>query len=71
MDREMQWRHLREAERHIAQGQRNIADQEARIADLSHNGHDTELARRLLNSFREIQAQHIAHRDFIIQQIEQ
>jgi len=70
MDRGTQERHLLEAERHIAEGERHIADQEALILDLDAHGHDTALARKLLDSFRATQLQHIAHRDFIVREIE-
>jgi hypothetical protein len=61
MDREMQLRHLEQAERHIAQGERQIAEQEARIADLARRGSDTTDAQRLLNNFFATQMLHIAH----------
>lgn len=69
MDREIELRHLAEAERHVAQGERHIAEQEARIAELDRSGYDTTHARRLLENFRAIQDQHIWHRDFILQKL--
>jgi hypothetical protein len=44
----------------------HISDQELRIADLDLRGHDSALARSLLETFRLTQAQHVAHRDRIL-----
>lgn len=67
----MQLRHLEEAERHIAQGLRHIADQERLVADLERNRYDTAQARRLLENFHATQAQHVAHRDHVLRELEQ
>lgn len=67
----MQLRHLEEAERHIAQGLRHIADQERIVADLEQGGHDAVQARRLLENFHATQAQHVAHRDHMLRELEQ
>jgi hypothetical protein len=53
MNREMELRHFKEAERHVAKGDRYITEQEARIAELDREGHDTTEALRLLESFRD------------------
>ena len=66
MDRSMQLRHLAEAEQHIARGTQHISHQELRIAEFDVRGHDSTLARTLLETFRITQAQHIAHRDHIL-----
>ena len=66
MDRSIQLQHLAEAERHIARGDYHISEQELRIAEFDARGHDATLARALLETFRLTQAQHVAHRDFIL-----
>jgi hypothetical protein len=53
MDRALLLQHLAEAERHVAEGERHLAKQEALIAELSRGGHDTEEARRILDTLRE------------------
>jgi hypothetical protein len=65
----MQLQHLAEAEQHIARGAQHISDQELRIEDFDHCGHDSTLARSLLETFRLIQVQHIAHRDRILREL--
>ena len=47
--------HLAQAERHIAQGQVIIERQISLVAELARDGHDTEEARALLATFRQIQ----------------
>lgn len=64
-------RHLEQAERHTAQGARHIAEQEQRIAELRRDGHDIADAEDLLRLFREMQDQHVAHRDRILKKLEQ
>jgi hypothetical protein len=70
MNREMQVRHLEEAERHVVLGERHIADQERRVAELDRGGHDTTDARRLLDNFRTLQEQHIEHRNRLLRELE-
>ena len=65
----MQLRHSEEAERHVARGKRHIAEQEQRIAELDRDGHDTTQARRLLQNFRDLQVQHVEHRDHILREL--
>lgn len=71
MDRLKQLQHLAEAERNIAGGEHRISEQELRIADLDCRGHDTTLARSLLETFRITQAQHLALRDHILRELTQ
>jgi hypothetical protein len=66
----MQLRHLVEAEQHIAIGERHVADQERRVAELELHGYDTTAARSLLSAFRLSQAQHIAHRERILRELD-
>jgi hypothetical protein len=70
-ERSMQLRHLAEAERHIVQGQRHIAEQEERIARLARLGANTTEARKLLDNFYSVEAQHIQHRDRIWKELGQ
>jgi ferritin len=70
MKRDIQFAHLQEAERHVATGERHIVEQERRIADLDRDGHDTTQARALLETFRTLQAEHVAHRDHILRELE-
>ena len=70
MDHILQLQHLAEAEQHIVRGAQHVADQELRIADLDRGGHDSRLARSVLETFRLIYAQHIAHRDLIRRELE-
>ncbi len=67
----MQLQHLAEAERHVALGERHIADQERRVADLGRNGLDVTESRSLLDLFRDMQTQHVAHRDRILKELGQ
>lgn len=69
MDREMELRHLREAERHVVEGERRIAEQELRIKGIERGGHSTGLALELLKNFRAIQFEHVAHRDRILREL--
>src|SRR5262249_20644617 len=52
--------HLREAKRHVSLGEGGIARQQAVIDELERDGHDSELARQLLDTFEKLQAMHIA-----------
>jgi hypothetical protein len=63
MDMGMIRDHLALAERHVAQGRQHIAHQKQIIANLENGGHDTTEARKLLDTFRDIQKMHLADRD--------
>ena len=69
MDRSRQLQHLADAERHIADGARHIFEQELRLAFIERRGHDSKLARDLLETFRRMQVQHVAHRDVIVNEL--
>ena len=69
MDRSRQLQHLADAERHIADGDRHIFEQELRLAFIERRGHDSELAHALLETFRRMQVQHVAHRDLILSEL--
>lgn len=70
MNRAMQLKHLEEAERHVAEGERHIVEQEQRVATMDRNGHDARQARDLLDTLRAAQVQFVAHRDFILKELE-
>jgi hypothetical protein len=55
MNRQAMERHLAKAEEHIATGQRNIARQHKIIAELERDGHGTSTARKILQTFEELQ----------------
>ena len=69
MDRNAQLRHLAAAERHVQLGERCILDQERCIEELDLHGHDSNLARSVLETFRQTQAQHVGHRDQILKEL--
>jgi hypothetical protein len=54
-ERRMLMDHLAQAERHVAQGEAIIERQLSLVAELARDGHDTEEARALLTTFRQIQ----------------
>ncbi|WP_143199261.1 hypothetical protein [Bradyrhizobium sp. NAS80.1] len=63
MDRSRQLQHLEQAEHHLLRGEQNVSDQEQLIEVLERHGHDTALARALLETFLCTQTQFVAHRD--------
>lgn len=69
MDREMELAHLAQAEKAVIEGERHIQHQERVVAELDRDGHDTREALALLAAFRRIQAEHVAHRDFLLRKI--
>jgi hypothetical protein len=66
MDRSMELRHLAQAERHVKIGKKHIADQEKRVAMQQLYGRDATAFEELLETFRRMQDQHVAHRDRIL-----
>jgi hypothetical protein len=71
MDRSLELLHLAEAEKHVARGAKHIFDQELRVADIDDRGYDSALARDVLETFRLVQVQHLAHRDRILRVLNQ
>ena len=71
MDRAMQQARLAQVERHIASVRRYIERQEQIIADLERDGCDITIALDLLTTFRHMQDQNVAHRDRILEELEQ
>ena len=71
MDRETELAHLATAEKAVSDGERHIQHQEQIVAELDRDGHDTKEALALLATFRRIQTQHVAHRDFLLKKIQQ
>jgi len=70
MDREMTVAHLAVAKRNVAQGERHIEHQEQIVSDLDRHGHDTAEALALLETFRHSKAEHVAHRDFLLRELQ-
>jgi hypothetical protein len=70
MARSRQLQHLEQAEHHLLRGEQNISAQEQRIEDLEGQGHDTALARALLETFLCTQTQFVAHRDLILGELD-
>ena len=63
VDRAVTEQELAQVEAAVAQGRSHIERQLAIIADLERGGHTTAQAVSLLRTFREVQAEHEAHRD--------
>jgi hypothetical protein len=70
MDRETELAHLAIAEKAVADGERHIQLQEQRVAELDRD-HDTKRALATLATFRQMQAEHVAHRDLILKMLQQ
>jgi hypothetical protein len=70
MDRDMALEHLVQAERIIAEGERHIDHQERAVAELDRDGHDTQEALALLAMFRRTQAEHLAHRNLLLEMMQ-
>jgi uncharacterized protein Smg (DUF494 family) len=66
MDRTLVMEHLADAERHIAEGEDRIRHQLRIIAELERDGHDSAVARQLLDNFKRAQALLNEQREFII-----
>jgi hypothetical protein len=62
--------HLAIAEKNVALGERHIEHQEPLVSDLDRHGHDTSEALALLDMFRRPQAEHVAHRDFLLKELQ-
>ena len=71
MERKMELAHLAIAEKTVADGERHIQRQEQRVAELDRDGHDTEQALATLATFRQMQAEHVAHRDLLLKIMQQ
>jgi hypothetical protein len=65
MDRTVIEANLAQAEAHVALGEKHISRQREIIAEMERDGHDAVAAnaRDLLRLFVELQAEHVAHRD--------
>ncbi len=67
----MELAHLAIAEKAVADGERHIEREERMIADLDRGGHDTKLARTVLETYRRMQVEHIAHRNTLLKMLRQ
>lgn len=70
MDIERVKQHLALADRHVAEGRERINRQTAIIDQLQHRGHDTGLARQLLDLLEDTFQKHQMHREEIVQELE-
>ncbi len=70
MDRTIELKHLTDADKRVAQGEYHIARQERIVAELDSHGHDVTMARALLDTFRRCQTEHVAHRNFILKELQ-
>jgi len=64
-------RELEAAERHIREGAERLVRQRHIVARLAAHGHDTQLARQILQTLEELQAAHIAGRDLLRRDVAQ
>jgi hypothetical protein len=63
MDRATTAEHLRRVEGHVTQGEGHLSRQRAIIKTLEDHGTDSREARKLLRTFEEVQAFHVAEKD--------
>jgi hypothetical protein len=70
MNREMTLAHLAKAEKNVVLGERHIQRQEQLVSELDRDGHDTSAALTLLATFHRAQAEHVAHRDFLLRELQ-
>jgi hypothetical protein len=70
MNRAIKLAHLAKAEKNVVEGERHIGHQERLVAELDRDGHDTSAALALLATFRRSQAEHIAHRDHLLKELQ-
>ena len=61
--------HLGKADKHIAEGECTVTEQEVRIERLRADGQDTSAHENVLATFRDVLAQHRAHRALILGRI--
>ena len=61
--------HLAMANRHLASGNLVVSRQRQLIAKLEASGHDTRAALALLARFEDLLAQHLAHRDHLLDEL--
>jgi hypothetical protein len=71
VDRALIESHLAQAERNISEGERHLARQRELVARLEQDGHDATQARKSFALFEELQALHIAHRDWLRNELAQ
>lgn len=63
MNRTILIAHFEQAERHVREGRQHIDRQRRVVAELERDGHPSEMSRELLDTFEQLQAQHVADRD--------
>jgi hypothetical protein len=67
MDRVILEERLRQANVHVALGEEHIRRQHEIIRTLERGNHDTSMARRLLQTFQDMQVGYVAARDRLIE----
>jgi hypothetical protein len=70
MDLDRVKQHLAQADRHIAEGREPIDKQTAIVAQLEQDGHDTCLARQLLDPLEDTLQKQQQHREEILRELE-
>jgi hypothetical protein len=69
MDRAIEQEHLRKADADIAEARQRIERQHVLVARMAGNGHDTAMAKELLQTMRETLVAMEEHRDQIIKEL--
>ncbi len=69
MDRAVILEHLAQAEEHVVLAQEHVQQQRDLVARLEHDGHDTTMARALLEQFEKFLAMHISDRDRLAKEL--
>jgi len=69
IDRSLARQNLAEAERNVALGRFHLDRQIQIVAELERDGHDATAARELLETFKDSQEQHEAHRDRLLREL--
>ena len=70
MDIDRVKQHLALADRHVAEGSERINRQMAIIGKMEHDGHDTRLARQLLDILEDMLEKHQLHRQEVVRELE-
>lgn len=68
-DRDREREHLAQADRHIAEAKKHIARQWEVIQQLTRDGHETDLAEKMLHILQDTLAAFERHRQLILKQL--
>ncbi len=69
MDRAIILEHLARAEEHVVLAQEHVQQQRDLVARLEHDGHDTTMARALLEQFERLLEMHVGDRDRLAKEL--